>query len=418
MENNMAEYQSAHASYRVRAVHCDFQSSDEQVYQALKRATGPLSRSWERLRNANKIGIKFNQDWNRERVPYYMNQRQQLVSDPVARAVLRLLREETRAELFVVDVGVEAPTAGHGREYCTNLSDIFREYEVPFINGHKDDVVWKSVPGGGLMFEKYPLPRSTVEADEMISVQKIKNHMFMGITLCMKNLFGLVPLQPLGRPRLYYHHFIRMPYMLADLGKIFNPALSILDGVITQAGEEWGKGEHPRICNTLIAGDQVVATDACAATLMGHNPTADWPAPPYHRDRNALLAASQAGFGTVNLNQIDFESEVSTPIGEFFARETDPRGMIISWRRSMAEQALYYLENRKKFFDRYHGQYILLQMGDVRWAGASGVISVSRRLLSGDHPEQSMWLKYVDPDEDEQEHFVVYEKTLAELTVR
>ncbi len=60
------------------------------------------------------------------------------------------------------------------------------------------DVAWASVPGGGLMFDKYPVPRAFAEMDEMISVQKLKNHAFMGITLCMKNLFGLMPTEPAG----------------------------------------------------------------------------------------------------------------------------------------------------------------------------------------------------------------------------
>lgn len=402
--------------YRVRAVHCDYRSSDEEVYQALKRAAAPLSRSWERLKKARRIGIKFNQDWNKDRVIYHEEHRQQLISDPVARAVLRLLQEETSAEVFAVDVGVEPPAPGEGREFCTNLLGVFNEFGIPYIDGHKDDVSWVPVPGGGQMFERYPVPRSTVEADEMISVQKLKNHSFMGVTLCMKNLFGLVPIQPRGRPRGYYHHIVRMPYMLADLARIFNPALNIIDGLVCQAGEEWGKGEHPRICNTLMAGDHVIATDTCAASLMGHDPKADWLTPPFHRDRNAILVAAQGGFGTVDLISIDFTSEVASPVGHFFCRETDPRQIVISWRRTMAEQALYYREHSKEIISRYSGQYILLQMGEVRWADPSGNIWESRRKLAGIHPEQSLWLKFVDPEEEEQEHFEVYEDALKDIS--
>ena len=99
-----------------------------------------------------------------------------------------------------------------------------------------------------------------------------------------------------------------MPYMLADLGRIFDPVLNVIDGLIAQAGQEWGNGleEGPvRIANTIVAGNQTIATDACAAYLMGHDPTSDWLTPPFLRDRNALLAASEAGFGTVDLSSID-----------------------------------------------------------------------------------------------------------------
>jgi hypothetical protein len=271
------------------------------------------------------------------------------------------------------------------------------------------------VPGGGSMFDAYPLHPAAAQADAMVSVQKLKNHNYMGVTLCLKNLFGLTPTQPLGRPRFYYHHLVRMPYMLADLGRIYDPALNILDGLVCQAGEEWGPGEHWRTCDTLVAGDQVIATDACGARLMGHDPQADWLTPPYHRDRNALLAAAESGFGVVDAGGIDFESEVQAPVGEFFARSTDPRETVVSWRRTTAEQAMYYQDHRRELVDKYAGEYILLQMGEVRWHDRSGALQRSRRLLSGEHPEQAMWFKYVDPDECEGEHYEVYERALKEI---
>ena len=401
--------------YRVRAVQCDYRAADEEVYQALKRATVPLDRSWERLRKAKRIAIKFNQDWVASRLVTYEGERQQLVGDRVGRAVLRLLRENTSAELYCVDIGVESLWNQVEDQSGTHMLPVLREFDVPFIECHHTPVEWVNVPGGGLMFERYPVARPLLDADELVDVQKIKNHAYMGITLCLKNLFGLMPQQPAGRSRMYYHHLVRMPYMLADLGRIYHPALNILDGLVTQAGMEWGKGEYPRVCNTLVAGDQVVATDACAAQLMGHDPHADWLTEPFHRDRNALRVAAENGFGTINLDEIDFESEVTAPIGEFFAKQMDTQEMVVSWRRTMAEQGIYYAEHREQFVRDYAGKYILLQMGEVRWSDVVGDIRASRRVLSGDHPEQAMFYKFVSPDEEEGEHFEVYAQTLEQM---
>jgi len=403
------------SSFHVRAVQCDYRSTDEEVYQALKRATTPLTRAWEKLSQSKRIAIKFNQDFMPTWVVAYQGHRQQLVSDPVMRATLRLLREQTRAELFAIDVGVESLRLGEGRLAGAMALPILREFEVPFVDGHADPVVWAQVPGEGFIFQRYPVPQSIAEADAVVSVQKLKNHLFAGVTLCLKNLFGLVPILPRGRPRAYYHHLVRLPYMLADLGKIFNPTLNILDGLVCQAGEEWGHGDQPRVCNTLIAGDQVIATDACAAHLMGHDPQADWLTPPFHRDRNALLVAAEKGFGTVDLSQIDFQSELQAPLAEFFAKEIDPRQTVVSWRRTTAEQALFYRDHQKEISEKYAGQYILLQMNEVRWADPSGKIGISRRQLAGLHPEQGMWLKYVDPQETEGEHYDVYENILQQM---
>ncbi|MFN4293329.1 MAG: DUF362 domain-containing protein [Thermoflexales bacterium] len=402
----------------VRAVHCDWRADDETVYQALKRATQPLTRAWDRLRNARRIAVKFNQDKEARNHITFHHHRVQLVSDCVARATLRLLRENTAAELYCVDVSFYRKYVPQAKdEDTTQLRHVLREFDVTYIDGNVD-VVWASVPGGGLMFDRYPVTREFADMDAWVSVQKLKNHAFTGVTLCMKNLFGLMPTEPLGRPRTYYHHLVRMPYMLADLGRLYNPTLNIIDGLVCQAGEEWGAGDEMRIANTLIAGDHVVATDAVGAHLMGHDPAhSDWKTEPFHRDRNALRVAAESGFGTVNLDEMDFASEVTAPIGDkpFFAKITDSPQMVHSWRKTTAEQGLYYRDHREDFIGRYAGEYILLQMGEVKWHDPSGTVRASRRVLSGDHPEQAMWMKYVDPDEAEGEHFEVYERTLDEI---
>ena len=59
------------------------------------------------------------------------------------------------------------------------------------------------------MFDRYTLSACFDDADAVVSVAKMKNHAFMGITLCTKNLFGLPPMiLPEGRTRSYYHHLI------------------------------------------------------------------------------------------------------------------------------------------------------------------------------------------------------------------
>ena len=397
--------------YSVRAVHCDYRASDEAVYEALKRATDPLTESWDRLRRAKRIGIKINQDKPVERQVRFEGMLQQLVSDKVVRAVLRLLRERTDAELICTDVSYYGMYEGTNPLETATALPILREFDVKYVDATKPPYKVCQVPGDGQMFRQYVLPTSSVEVDEFISVAKMKNHAFMGVTLTLKNLFGLMPGEPEGHTRSYFHHIVRMPYMLADLGRIYDPVLNIIDGLIGQAGREWGDGgeEGPvRIPNTLVAGNNTIATDACGAYLMGHDPASDWLTPPFHRDRNPLLVAAEGGFGTVNLEEIDFVSEVKAPVGEFFAVLTDPMSTNVSWRLTTAEQALYYQDHRKALVDKYAGQYILLQAGEVRWHDDESNLRISRRILAGDQREQALWMKYVDPEETEGEHYEVY----------
>ena len=61
----------------------------------------------------------------------------------------------------------------------------------------------------------------------MPSVSVQKNHQFMGVTLCLQKMVCPAGAQTQkGRTRIYYHHLVRLPYILADLGRIFDPALN------------------------------------------------------------------------------------------------------------------------------------------------------------------------------------------------
>lgn len=401
----------------VRVTYCDWRAPDEEVYQALKRASAPLTSAWARLKRARRIAIKFNQDKEPKNLVTYHGHRQQLVDDSVVRATIRLIREHSNAEIEVVDCSFYQHYSGAGND-TTQILPVLDEFDVRYVDGSQD-VVWKQVPNGGMMFERYPAPRAFAEADETVSVQKLKSHGFMGITLTTKNLFGLMPFEPAGRPRQYYHHLVRMPYMLADLARLYDPALCILDGMVCQTGEEWGKGEGLlRLGNCLAAGDNCISTDAVGAHLMGHDSQGGWQSGPFHRDRNHLSVASEGGYGQSDLAKIDWHSEVSAPVAEYFSKVTDSRETVTSWRRTTAEQGLFYRDNQA-LFDKYKGEYVLVQMGEVKWHDRGGLVKESRRLLSGANPEQAMWMKYVDPaglaHEAEGEHFEVYERTLADM---
>ncbi|MYK39043.1 MAG: DUF362 domain-containing protein [Gemmatimonadetes bacterium] len=395
--------------YTVRASHCDHRASEEEIYEVLKRTTDPLDRSWKKLEKARRIVLKFNMIKPPERIEYFAGRRRELVDDAVARAVLRLLRERTTAELIATD------TYPYGNGHVTpddfNYRYILDDFGVRYVDSNLPPFATYDVPGGGCMFDRYLLNAIFAEADEVVSIAKMKNHAFMGITLTLKNLFGLPPMiPPEGRTRSYYHHLIRLSYVLPDLGMITKPCLNIVEALTGQWGREWG-GEG-RICNALMAGDHPVATDACGMTLMGHDPHSDWPTPPFRRDRNHLLIAARHGFGTVDLNEIDFVSEVEAPLAEFDSVSTDSDATVANWRRTTCEQGLIYQDEQRKLIDRYRGEFIYMQDGQVVWNGIDPSNLGSRRKLSGDKKDSALWLKYVDPAEGEGERFERYSECL------
>jgi uncharacterized protein (DUF362 family) len=403
----------AEKSYTVRAAQCDHGATFDQIYDTLKRITAPLTKSWKRIEKAKKIVIKFNMMKLAENVVHFKGRRQELVDDAVCRAVLMLLREHNNGEIIATDTNPYTPDKLTPSDF--NYAHHLKEFDVKFDDSNKAPWAVYEVPGGGNMFDRYVLSDVFQDADEVVSVAKMKNHLFMGVTLCMKNLFGLPPMvAPGGRVRTYFHHAIRLSYILPDLAMITNPCLNIIDALVGQKGREWG-GEG-RIGNTLMAGDQVTATDACGTYLMGHDPTSDWPTPPFRRDRNHLLVAAQRGFGTVDLNEIDFQSEVDSPVAHFDSDVDESPDLLHTLRRTACEQGLYYRDRLSDMIDRYRNNFIYMQEGNVVWHGSDPSNIGSHRDFSSARPGSALWLKMVDPEEFEGERFEVYENNLKALS--
>ena len=399
-------------SYKVRASYCNHRVSEEEIYQTLKRTTDPLTKSWQQIEKARQVVIKFNMMKLPERIEYFQGRRRELVDDAFCRATLRLIKEHTTAQLIATDTNPY--NNGNIMPTGFNYEHHLKEFDVQFVDSSLPPFGDYEVPNGGLMFNRYTLSRCFEEADAMVSVAKMKNHAFMGITLCTKNLFGLPPIiPPEGRTRSYYHHLVRLSYVLPDLALITKPCLNIIDALTGQSGREWG-GEG-RICDAMIAGDHPIATDACGMYLMGTDPKSDWPTPPFKRDRNHVLIAAQHGFGTVDLEQIDFESEVEPPLADFDSVETDSLETVRNWRLTTCQQGIAYLENQRQLVDKYRGQFIYMQGGEVVWNGLDPSDLGSRRQLSGTKKDSALWLKLVDPDEHEGEKFSVYERLLSDF---
>jgi uncharacterized protein (DUF362 family) len=196
------------------------------------------------------------------------------------------------------------------------------------------------VPSGGYMFSSFDLNHSYHDTDVMISLAKLKRHITAGVTLSMKNMFGLtpnslygseagserategrVPLHsPIGFEKLklpglksdapYHDPFSRVPHIVADVCAARPVDLAIIDGISAMTGGEgpWCaqavtiKRTTPGI---LIAGLNPVSTDAVGTAVMGYDPRAPRRTRPFEYCDNHLLLAEQAGLGTADLARID-----------------------------------------------------------------------------------------------------------------
>ncbi len=198
------------------------------------------------------------------------------------------------------------------------------------------------VPGGGSIFPAYDLHPAYEETDVFVSLAKLKNHATCGVTLAMKNCFGITPASIYGDdagehepnenpassrsavchsgrrgpsrsspqeidPRSSRDPGYRMPRIVADLAATRPIDLAIIDGIETVAGGEgpWIRGlrlVHPGV---ILAGTNAVTTDTVATAVMGYDPRAAKGTAPFSSCDNSLLLAEAKGIGTTDLRNID-----------------------------------------------------------------------------------------------------------------
>jgi uncharacterized protein (DUF362 family) len=195
---------------------------------------------------------------------------------------------------------------------------------------------------GGYIFPGFDLNHSYQDCDVFVSLAKMKEHSTAGVTLSMKNLFGIPPytiygvgagvdepsLVPQGPFRLFHdggrgpsksapqernpnsprEDTYRVPRIVTDLVSARPIHLAIVEGVKTMTAGEgpWVQEEKLLVAPGLIvAGFNPVSTDAVAMALMGYDPMADRGTPPFERCDSTLRLAEDAGLGTRDLRRID-----------------------------------------------------------------------------------------------------------------
>lgn len=114
------------------------------------------------------------------------------------------------------------------------------------------------------------LPEALLEADLVVSVAKMKTHHWTGVTLSMKNLFGVMPGSVYGWPKNVLHHAGIINSIL-DINATVQPAFAIVDGIIGMEGDGPIMGT-PVNSGLVVMGRNPVAVDSTCARLMGVDP--------------------------------------------------------------------------------------------------------------------------------------------------
>jgi uncharacterized protein (DUF362 family) len=188
---------------------------------------------------------------------------------------IRLIRQISEAcfSLGAKEVMV-AEAAGHRRDpWYSMYHPALRENLDPKVRcldlNHGSAVRLKNKgPYTGLLH--FYVAEAVANADVVISMPKLKTHHWVGVTLSLKNLFGVLPGIFYGWPKNPLH-MRGIPNSIIDLALTVPVHYAIVDGVIGMEGDGPIMGTAKPV-GVVIMGRHLLAVDCTAAMIMGFDP--------------------------------------------------------------------------------------------------------------------------------------------------
>lgn len=171
-----------------------------------------------------------------------------------------------------VQVG-EGP--GHRRDtdgllVASGLLPYLKETGSSFVDLNLDDTKRVTLLSDFMGIDALYIAESVLNTDLLISMPKIKTHHWAGMTLSMKNMFGIVPGVKYGWPKNFLH-WHGIPESIVDINSTIRPHFVIADGIIGMEGNGPIQGKA-KPCGVLVFGDDPVAVDSTCARIAGLNP--------------------------------------------------------------------------------------------------------------------------------------------------
>ena len=164
---------------------------------------------------------------------------------------------------------------GHERDTEAIVETIgLRDYIGPlsrtFVDLNVDNV--KPVPTRtrASKLKQLYLPETLLDADFVVSMPKLKTHHWAGVTLSLKNMFGVVPGCCYGWPKNVLH-WAGLTRSILDINSTVRPDFAVVDGIIGMEGNGPIQGKA-KPCGLIVMGDDPVAVDATCARIMALAP--------------------------------------------------------------------------------------------------------------------------------------------------
>src|SRR5580700_5673850 len=146
-----------------------------------------------------------------------------------------------------------------------------REFAGPlggiFVDLNLDDVKRVVLSTHASRLNELYLPKTALGVDFLVSMPKLKTHHWAGVTLSLKNMFGIVPGSCYGWPKNVLH-WAGIDRAILDINAAARPDFAIVDGIVGMEGNGPIQGT-PKDSGVLIFGNDPVAVDATCCRVMG-----------------------------------------------------------------------------------------------------------------------------------------------------
>lgn len=166
-------------------------------------------------------------------------------------------------------------------------------FEDLFTDLNLDEVSRVRLPHPVSRLDSLYLPHTVLASDLLVSMPKMKTHHWVGATLSMKNLFGIVPGGVYGWPKNVLH-WAGIHQAIADLHSLFPRHFAIVDGIVGMDGNGPIQG-RPKPAGVIVTGHDPVAVDATCCRIMQIEPS---------RIDYLTLAGGLEGIAEKNIQQI------------------------------------------------------------------------------------------------------------------
>jgi len=180
---------------------------------------------------------------------------------------------EAGGQPFVIDSpGSGIPFNKHSLKHMyksTGYWETFKDYRE-YLNFDTSSKVVEIK--NGLLLKKVRILTKLADSDVIINLPKMKTHSLTFITGAVKNMFGAIP----GIEKTAYHSRFRnmedFSKALIDILNVTNPALSIMDGVISLEGDGPALNGTPRNTGVILGSKDPFSLDLVLSDIIGLSP--------------------------------------------------------------------------------------------------------------------------------------------------